>query len=724
MELFQLGANDISISEDTGKVAIRSASRSDKFLEDLPVTVFVVSRKEILENGYITLADALKDVPGIKVSQPGSGIEGETFLMNGLFGNYYCKVLVDGMPVTPSVASGTIISGNLPVRQAERIEIISGPSSALYGSDALAGVINIITKKSDRPVWSQADLTVGTMGFYNMNVMIGGKFGKNKNVAEYTLSGNYSQQADMLVKYDNEGNYNPSLYDAGAYLQPYYRGTETEPEFNKLPQNSSMLGFGLKYRGIEASYDHRNRRTHSSIGQSTNLYGYYDPASFWGESIDRVALSYKNTWGKVSSSSLLSYMAYRMDNNTNFRLITDRGNRGVIYKYSASDDIFFDQILIYDPIDNLEISGGFSFQFSGNLPVTNDLYEPFDKSLYQFFSEEVDYTGPGGGSFGINPTNFYNVAAFGQLFYSINKLNILAGVRWDQHSIFGSNVTPRIGLVYKAKENLSFRMNYGQGFRAPSLYYVYSSVAYLVGTGSDTKIRYETLPNPDVKPERFRAFEVGLRHKPRKNIDVEFIFLYHRLRENISLSAVVIDEDIYPNPDTLIATSVVNDKNSQAELYMGQINLKYKNIVPSIKLNSSLFLTLSKGKEVLPNDLGTLNDYRNMPNWMVQWQIDLQLLNKWVIILQNNFSSSSKKRFFVFPPDIQKELSPISVDGYYTLDMVNRFKINRNFHAFLNFNNILNTHYGGIDAYGGLYDLNYNPQYGFHFKLGFSFTME
>ncbi|MEZ5083514.1 MAG: TonB-dependent receptor [Bacteroidales bacterium] len=67
---------------------------------------------------------------------------------------------------------------------------------------------------------------------------------------------------------------------------------------------------------------------------------------------------------------------------------------------------------------------------------------------------------------------------------------------------------------------------------------------------------------------------------------------------------------------------------------------------------------------------------------------------------------------------------PTEIEGFYTMDLINRFKINRNFHAFLIINNLFNAKYGGIDAYGGINDLKYNPQYGRNFRLGFSFTME
>ncbi|MEZ5083515.1 MAG: TonB-dependent receptor [Bacteroidales bacterium] len=650
IERFALGHNDLVTPSDSNQTKVSAASRSAKFIEDLPVTVYVIPRKEILENGYTSLVDVLKDVPGIKVSQPGSGIEGETFLMNGLFGNYYCKVLVDGMPITPSVASGIAISGNLPVRQAERIEIISGPAAALYGSDALAGVINIITMESERPVWSQADLSLGSQESYNMNVMIGGKFGKNKNVAEYRMYGNYNQKGDMNVKYDIAGNYNPLIYDTNAVNQPYYRGTKTEPAFNNLPLFSSLLGFGLKYRNFKVNYDHMSRRSHSSIGQNTGQYGYYDPSSYWGENIDRLSLAYFNSWGKIASSSYISYLRYKMDNNSSFRSISDKGDDGKVYQYAASDDIFFDEILTWTINTKLEINGGFSFQYSGNLPKTNGLSQPFEEDQYQPFSDTVTNSDPITGYFGYNPTNFYNVAGYFQLYYKFWKMTLLAGLRWDEHAIFGHNLSPKLGLQYVLNKNISFRVNYGQGYRTPSLVYVYASEAFEVESNGMQKIYYQNIPNPEVKPELFRAFEFGVRHNTFKNVQLAFIFQYHKLNENISLSGIKVDPGLYPNNANDTALAAINDKNSKAELYIGQIIIRATDIIPRIHLNSGLFITLSTGREVLPNNLGHLDSYRNMPGTMVQWNIDIQLLNKWIILFHNNFSDKWNKRFFHSPP--------------------------------------------------------------------------
>lgn len=172
-------ANIIKI-ENKNEIQVVSASRTIKKIEDLPVTIYVITREEILYNGYTTLVDVLKQLPGVRISQPGSGELGEIFSMRGYNGNIYTKIMVNGLPVKPSVTIGMPIEAQLPIRQAERIEIIFGPSSAVYGADAAAGVINIITKKAERGVFSQADISLGYNGYSYVNFNAGGKAGKNE----------------------------------------------------------------------------------------------------------------------------------------------------------------------------------------------------------------------------------------------------------------------------------------------------------------------------------------------------------------------------------------------------------------------------------------------------------------------------------------------------------------------------------------------------------------
>ena len=208
----QLSSADLIFHADTFKTKVIAVSRSAKNIEDLPMTIYVISHEEILRNHYVTLVDVLKSIPGVRVSQPGNGELGEIFLFRDLSGNYYTKILLDGLPVKPSVVSGMPIGGQLPIRQAERIEIIFGPLASLYGADAASGVINIITKKADQGTFARGDVEYGQNEYTSMNYMIGGKAGMNKNLLRYSFYGSKTDYNNIDIRYSDNGYYNPMNY--------------------------------------------------------------------------------------------------------------------------------------------------------------------------------------------------------------------------------------------------------------------------------------------------------------------------------------------------------------------------------------------------------------------------------------------------------------------------------------------------------------------------------
>ncbi|MEM9025066.1 MAG: TonB-dependent receptor plug domain-containing protein [Bacteroidota bacterium] len=94
--LEQLSANDV-VTPASRAVKVVSTNRTAQDLRDISYSMHVVTKEEILDNGYNTLVDVLKHVPGIKVSQPGSAIDGESFMMRGFYGNYYTKILINSI---------------------------------------------------------------------------------------------------------------------------------------------------------------------------------------------------------------------------------------------------------------------------------------------------------------------------------------------------------------------------------------------------------------------------------------------------------------------------------------------------------------------------------------------------------------------------------------------------------------------------------------------------
>lgn len=168
---------------------VYAAGRIMEDQRDIPRVIHVITKEQISLEGYSTLVDVLKDIPGFRVSQPGSALLGETFLNRGMIGNIYAKILINGLPVNPSGAPGMPIGSQLPIRQAERVEIIVDPSSTLYGSDAMAGVINIVLPEINRPVQVTSDVRLGGNELTEISTSIGGKIGKDKNVFSYSLYG-------------------------------------------------------------------------------------------------------------------------------------------------------------------------------------------------------------------------------------------------------------------------------------------------------------------------------------------------------------------------------------------------------------------------------------------------------------------------------------------------------------------------------------------------------
>ena len=722
--LLQLDGSDIIADSLPDQDQVISVSRTLKNADLLPAEVYVISRDEILANGYISLADVLKSIPGIRVSQPGSAIDGETFLMRGLFGNYHTKILVDDIPVQPSVTGGMPIGEQLPVRQAERIEIIMGPSSAIYGADAMAGVINIITKTSERPVSAQADISLGNPGYQNLNVMIGGKLGKKKNVFGYSFFGSASNLKDHNIKYDIKNNFNPALYDDSLnYLSaPYYEGDSFSPAFDRLPGSSRLLGFRFNFRGLSLSYLNMARKTHSSIGQHTAFYSYANPGNYWAEQNQRLALKYEHAWRKAANRTTLSYLHYRLDNLSSFGIIYDGGVGGKGYKYAASDDIFFENITSWQAAGILELTGGVSFTYSGNLPKTNDLKNPFNTDRYDIFSKEIAYSDSILGDFGLNPVTYWNASAFIQALFTFNNWSLQVSNRLDYHSIYGTDNNPRLAAIYGTEKNWKIWAAVGSAFRAPSPYYSYSSLAYPLQGG----IFYDIVPNPGLQPEMLRSAEAGFRWEPGRNIRLNVHAFYHVLDQIIARSIIILDESKYPNSVSgPVVNAYVNDQSSEGRLFGLKLVAGLNDIVEPVKLDIDLYVMYTRGTEQLPNDLGRLDSYRMSPPFMGQLNISLNPWGKVYIYVRNTMASSWYRRYLPLETDILETIGyPTKVDGYYTMDLITRYSFSRNLQVFFQLFNVFDAQYGGIGAYGSEQDLRYNPQYGRSFKLGFSFRLE
>lgn len=745
----QLGMDYIDKSKTGYSDRVMSASRSQKKIDDIPVTVYIITKEEIQRNNWVTLVDVLKHAPGIRVSQPGSGEEGETFMMRGLLGNDYAKFLVNNIPVSPSVVSGMPLGAQLPIRQAERIEIIYGPAASIYGADATCGVVNIVTKELEQSNYSDASIVYGTNEYHYLNFTVGGKAGKNKNVLRYTLYGSSYQFLDMNVKDGYESIYDPFSYYKERHavfnfgngpveaenitaqmlltrgvtpktIYPhYYSGSINAPTIEKIGQSSNSMGLDLKIRNFGFSFQRMARQAFSSIGRTSYLFNYNDPNLYIGEVINRFNLDYQKKFDKLSINSSLSYNRYRMDNNSSHGITYDAQYTRT-FKYAASDDLASDFSATYSPSEHIEILAGCTYQCSGGLPETNDRYSRFNIDDYKAFSTNALPEDSVFGNFGLNPIFIQNISVFGQTHLNYGNWNFVLGFRQDHNTKYGNSSNPRLAVMYKISPNFSLRGSYGEAFKAPSPTTMYRSSAYQIAAGSK-KIAYVFIPNANLKPEKMKSYELGLKYAKGK-YSFDFCAYYNILSNLIiyGIETEPLDPKKYPNSEyaqTLDLLPRYFENSSQNSYVYGlQFTGTGRNIYKPIKLDVSFSLTLSQGKE---NFYHSSIDLRQLPKSFVQGQLSFEPVANVAVIVDYVHSSSWLKPYLKDAEEANKDIARIR--GYHTFDVSANYTFNKHFSASIKILNLFNTRYAGISATGTDTDLLYNPQTLRNVRAGLSY---
>lgn len=654
----RLGADDILAPHNPSDVKVVTASRSGQSIANLPITVHVITKQEISLHGYTTLVDVLKSVPGMKTSKPGSGFEGETFIMRGLVGNSYTKILINGISVQPSVKGTVGIGEQLPITQAERIEVIYGPASSVYGSDAMAGVINIITQKADNGTLAHANIMVGTDNYRHLDFMVGGKAGKNKNVFQYLIYGNTAQREDLNI------NQSSSVFNTRDYFieeladnpfeglpqaaidnilamtdeqlvnhyqslgaAPKYKGTGTIPVVEEYPHQSYALGLKLNYQNFQFTFDEMYRRDHSSLGREPLFFSHADPGNFIGERVQRTALNYQNSWEKFSLTANASYLRYRMDFLSSIGGNYSTGFAGPSHLFEASDDIFVEGLLNYTPNKRWNLLFGTAYQRSGSLPLTNDLDDFFEVDHYKPFSTQKPPAHPTYGDFGFNPQSYSTTSLFFQAYHNKGgRFSWMGGFRLERSSNYDIEEiirtvgfapipsTIRLGTVYKINDKASLRASISSGFRAPPPSLQYASLALPSyddsGNIQPDSVNYQRLPNESLVPETSFVFELGYRHAFSDHYYLDVSFFHNQISNSINPEVLPVNRSLYPdaaintvflNRGFALARTNLNDSESERSISGLQFIFRGKDILPKYKASFDLYLTLSGGFENFPD---------------------------------------------------------------------------------------------------------------------------
>ncbi len=756
----KLGYFDLIFKNDTNEISVTSASRTSKKLNELPITIHIIEREEILLNHYTSLVDVLKNMPGMRVSQPGNGEMGETFQLRGLVGNLYTLILINGVPIKPSVVVGMPILEQLPVKQAERIEVIYGPAAAVYGADAVSGVINIVTREAEKGTFAAGDITMGLDNYFNTNFIVGGKAGKNKNILQYSFYGGKSSASDYNIKLGYEDAYNPLNYlqkndvtfdingekvDAidvnessfqgspttsadfiEAEYPEKYVGSITLPQLGKFPTESNTLGLSLKFRDLTFTFNNLYRRSHSSLGLTTYLFRYNNPQNYWGENISSASLNFNHRWLTwFSSLTNISSLNYRMDNNTNIGVnfidYTDK-----VYRYSAGNDILIEQLFTINASRMLEIVTGAAFQFSGNLPQTNFLDAPFIGAYYKPFSAQIKKIDSFTNNFGITPINFRNFSGFIQGYYSLNRIRLMGGIRVDKNSLYGLSFSPRIAALYPITKRATLRASVGFAYKAPPSSMSHQALAYRHGS-SPQQLEYLIYPNTELEPENFMSVEIGMVKAMKSRVNADISVYYNEIRNIIVNQYRYLEPGELPKSNQDSVLTKTNQGEGMLRLYGLQATFSAPDIIRRINMDAELSLSFaapdasSKFPDLMEIAGDFLSDLSLTPNHFGQLKISMEPVRDFSLIVTTSWESNWLRLLIPVEKLYNKLFG--DVPGFYTLDICADYSISDNLHAFVKGYNVFDEKYGGPVYSVMNAALPFSPQNGRTFHVGLTYTL-
>lgn len=407
---------NLSLSEKRTDEVVVTSTRTYKHLENLPIPADVISNKDIEKQGILKLDAALSEQLGLNVlNNHGSGVQ-----LQGLDADY-TLILLNGEPVAGRTG-GILDLSRFTLGNVSRIEVVRGPSSSLYGSNALAGVINIITEKPSIPLGLKTSLRYGSNSLLD-------------------ATGN--------VQYADDGH----KLGIDFFINRYYtKGFNVNKE-TSLGQTSPK---------VESYTFNSNIFYNFSDKTQLNLSGRYNFDNDWNQFSLRGASdsSLVDTKVRNDETNFSLRLDHKISNDFDIEARAYRTSFGTkTYSNFASTGAFYSDYNFWQGTNKLEVQSNISNIFYANTITTG-------------IGGELDNVEAGQIANGGQKANLF----FGYLQYDTNldsSINVIGSVRFDSHSDYKSHWSPKLAISYEPLDNLTLRACVGGGFKAPDFEQLY-----------------------------------------------------------------------------------------------------------------------------------------------------------------------------------------------------------------------------------------------------------
>jgi len=435
-------------------------TRTPHAVKDSPVETVLITREDIEQSNAQTVSDLVKTVPGFSVGGNDDifgGASSRARLRGLSFNNGYGLILIDGQRIHGSSQSGAhgeyaVGLNQIPVSMIERIEIVKGPSSVLYGSDAMAGVINIITKKVPDKATAGAGVKYGWYkvskgkNYYTDAVTSPTDYGSNRYTrTAYAYTGSkINEDMGFLIHYSHEDS-------EGTSLSPYENNRDSV--MGKLDVDFTDTAKGWLKGELS------NFKREDTSGPEEDSY--------------RIAAGFDYT---LSPSHQFIFKGYHYvdDFSTSTR----------------SGDIGFDQA---------------ELQYTWHAPANHVV-----TSGIEFQRQSIDYIMDNSSSGTTTRTTVVEDVDTFSIFLQdewtlFEKLVLVPGIRYDDHSTFGDSFNPKLSAMYRLTEGTTLRASVGKSFKSPTIRQLYYDVPFYHSP-------FWISSNPDLEPEESIGYSLSIEH--------------------------------------------------------------------------------------------------------------------------------------------------------------------------------------------------------------------
>ena len=593
---------DMSL-HDLLNVKVTTATKTLQEQNLAPAKVIVITKDQIRTRNYQSLLDLILDLPGFKVDDKIYSGSRNSVTIRGIQGQQNFFILLDGVKISSPTNEALPIMENYPVHLAEQVEIVYGPSSALYGADAVSGVINIITRKlpDGKGFVADASASAGMYGATNNTLYMAKRF--NDKTA-FVLSGQYyyDRQPDLSEIYADDSLLSVAHYSTGTFNTMFGPMTPSAPVTPKYeaPTMAYNVYAALQMGDLRISGFSNHTRIPNSWGNNTHNAVYNKDVNM-GQSVSELASAYRKVLGNLTSSTTFSGAFYQLKPSSNYRNLYS--GMEPVYKYSMSFSGKAEQQFDYSVSKKLGLTGGVSHERFSTIPQSPDLIKPVntEMNIEGTWPGTVSHYRPEGIDAKIYQVMYHNSGVYLQGQYAMNrKLNFTLGARYDYNSRYKETFNPRLGVVYKATSRTTIKALYGSAFMAPppsTAYVAYGSFE-TQDSGKTYSSSFLHLPNPGLGPITSKNFELSIRQYLTNNLVVTVDGFYTNIKGLVTFADDNQTTKLYNNSFMGVPVGYIevfiNDRRQ--ENYGGSMQINYKNYIGNVFLNSLVSVSYVNGK--------------------------------------------------------------------------------------------------------------------------------